>query len=234
MKMSSSTIFHKARNLLIKEHAPLVKAGPSTIAGRGVFAMTTIPKHQVVALYPGIYSPPLPHFLQMPLEDSIIPTAALYLANEISPAGVHVEENAYILNLPIGGFLDGACLTGARDRPLDENPSACGHLINHSANAANVEFESFVWSDVVGDSLSDHTLHELPNERRQDGTPWYSDGVRIVRFPNADDLVRQYPHAVGGAAFVTKTQIARGEELLLNYHLRKPYANWAREWYTRS
>ena len=215
-------MLQKIRNILIKEHAPFVKAGPSAIAGRGVIATTTIPKDQVVALYPGIYSPPLPQFLQMPFDDSVLPTADLYLANKISPAGIHVEENAYILNLSIGGFLDGACLTSARGRPLDENPSACGHLINHSAYAANVEFESFIWSEVVGDSFGDHTLHDLPNERRQDGTPWYSEEDRIVRFPKSDDGVQQYPHAVGGAVCVTKAPIDRGEELLLNYQLRKP------------
>ena len=234
MNMSNSSILLKVRNLLVKDHAPFVKEGPSTIAGRGVFATTTIPKDQVVALYPRIYSPPLPHFLQMPFDDSVIPTTELYLANKISPAGIRVEDNAYILNLPVGGFLDGACLTSARGRPLDENPSACGPFINHSANTSNVDFISFVWSDVVGDSLGDTILHDLPNERRQDGTPWYSDGHHIVRFPESDDLVQQYPHTVSGAVFVTKAVIDQGEELFLNYKLRKPYPNWAREWYTGS
>lgn len=146
-----------------------------------------------------------------------------------------MEENAYILNLQhrVGGFLDGACLTSARGRPLDENPSACGHLINHSANAANVEFESFVWSDVVFDSFlnDDPTLYDVPNERRQDGTPWYADGGSVVRFLNSDDMIQQNLLSVGGAAFVTIREIQQGEELFLNYLLRKPYPVWARGWY---
>ena len=190
----------------------------------------------MVALYPGIYTPPLPHFFEMSVDDSHVPIADLDLANTISPCGIHVEENAYILNLQhrVGGFLDGACLTSARGRPLDENPSACGHLINHSAVAANVEFESFVWSDIVFDSSGDPTQYDVPNERRQDGTPWYTDGDRTVLFPNPDDLVQQNLHAVSGAAFVTVRDIYQGEELFLNYLLRKPYPPWARGWYTGS
>ena len=236
MSMASSTIFRKIRNLLVKGHSPFIESGPSTIAGRGIFALTTIPKHEVVALYPGIYTPPLPHFLEMPVGDSNFPVADLYLANKISPSGIHVEENAYILNLQhhVGGFLDGACLTSARGRPLDENPSARGHLINHSNIAANVEFESFVWSDIVLDSSCDPTLYAVPNERRQDGTPWYADGDRLVRFLNPDDLIQRNLHAVGGAAFLTKRVIHQGEELFLDYLLRKPYPEWARGWYTGS
>ena len=59
-----------------------------------------------------------------------------------------MEENAYILNLQlVGGYLDGESLT--KGRPLDANPSACGHLINHSLTLSNVDFESFVWSDMI-------------------------------------------------------------------------------------
>lgn len=238
------------RNLLTKAHIPLVKSGPSLIAGRGVFALTNIEPNHVVALYPGIYTPPHPQlFMNMSISDDYYHADEELLllttsnTNLVSPSGMHVEQNAYILNLSmIGGYLDGACLTGVqnrrRRRPLDMNPSACGQLINHSASYANVEFQSFRWSDIVPD-FDDHDsnhdtnelMYDLPNERRQDGSPWYMEGDRMVRFPNADETIQRNLHAVGGAAFVTTRRIVGGEELLLNYRLRKPYPKWAKDWY---
>jgi hypothetical protein len=235
------------RNLLTKAHIPYVKSGPSLIAGRGVFASTNIEPNHVVALYPGIYTPPHPHlFLKNSISDDyfysdeeLVLLTSNTTGSFVSPSGRDVEQNAYILNLSmIGGYLDGACLTGVKNRrPLDINPSACGHLINHSATLANVEFQCFRWSDIVPefdddiDYDSHELMYDLPNERRQDGSPWYIDGDRLVRFPNADETIPRNLHAVGGAAFVTTRRIAVGEELLLNYRLRKPYPGWAKDWY---
>jgi hypothetical protein len=232
------------RHLLSKAHIPVVKSGPSLIAGTGVFASTNIEHDQVVALYPGIYTPPHPHFLEPSISDGFSSDVELlnpqWLRQSIlcvSPSGQNVDQNAYILNLSmIGGYLDGACLTGANNQqPLDSNPSACGQYINHHATA-NVEFQCFRWSDIVPDwdNNNDDTnelMYDLPNERRQDGSPWYMDGDRMVRFPNADETIPRNLHAVGGAAFVTTRRVAIGEELLLNYRLRKPYPDWAKDWY---
>jgi hypothetical protein len=225
--MTSCQLPHKIRQLLTKTHTPFVQSGPSLIAGKGVFALTTIEKDQVVALYPGIYTPPLPRFLATPLDDCSV--MSYYLANKVSPTGSAVEENAYILNLQlVGGYLDGESLT--KGRPLDANPSACGHLINHSPTLSNVDFESFVWSDMI--LAADDELYQIPNERRQDGTPWYLEGERIIRFPSPENSIEENFHTVCGAAFVTRRQIDEGEELFLNYRLRKPFPTWAQDWYT--
>ena len=252
---TTTGLFHQIGHLLLWNHTPLVKSGPSKIAGNGVFALVTIPENQVIALYPGVFTPPNPisSRANMPLEDCFSPVQELYLANKTSPAGIAVEDNAYILNLSRpGGYLDGACLSSPPDgRKLDLNPSACGHLINHSAISANVEYESFSW-DMVLATLADHDnnylsrikddacLHDLPNANRQDGSAWYADQDQVVRFPNPDELCssirtnhsQEHRFFLGGAAFITTRTVDQGEEILLNYRLRKPYPAWARDWYT--
>lgn len=75
----------------------------------------------VMCLYPGIYSPGIPiHAVG----------CAEYLANQY---GSDIEENAYIMNLTCGGYIDGRALDSQYDKEaLDSNPSACGHMINHA------------------------------------------------------------------------------------------------------
>jgi hypothetical protein len=242
-----------------------VEIRPSSIpsSGYGVYAQTHLECGQMVALYPGVYTPPTwnrIHWNQHPgwsrmgysswidfygEEEEKEKELYSYLANQISPSGVPVEENAYILNLQnVGGYLDGNCLTVPiasasscsseilNVRKLDENPSACGHLVNHSSDRFNVAFESFLWDDILLDDIKDDpNYYKIPNVLRQDGTPWYFNGEKIVYFEKHDETTsRNYP-PLGGAVLITQCDVEKNEELLVHYRLKKPYPKWAKDWY---
>ena len=266
--------------LLSKNHDPLVEVRTSSVAdvaaGRGVFATTRLEQDVAVALYPGVYTPPLPrHLSAIPSSSSsssLDDTTAVYLGNRTSPSGLAVEENAYLLSLQAagGGYLDGLALerscfdgfggegssttTPSPPAPsMDSNPSACGQLINHSSVETNVEVETFLWHEMInlaaetkkhhgsgdddnegsGDEENDNATYPLPNERRQDGTPWYHDGEALIRFDRTSAALpfSNVGGAIGGAALVTSRVVEQGEELFLNYKLQKPYPAWAETWY---
>jgi hypothetical protein len=209
------------RRLLSRSHTPRTELRGSSIqeAGRGVFAVESVGAGEVLCLYAGIHTPALP----LGANESLV-----YLGNNVAPSGVVPDENAYILNLQHvgGGYLDGLALT-TEDRKLDENPSACGHYINHSSNQANVQVLSFAWSDVLNEDneFDQEHLYPLPNSVRADGSPRYLDTY-------ADTIVEcggAGPNA--GAAFCAKDNIEAGDELLLNYGLLSPLPSWAADWY---
>jgi hypothetical protein len=209
------------RRLLSRSHTPRTELRGSSIqeAGRGVFAVESVGAGEILCLYAGIHTPALP----LGANDSLV-----YLGNNVAPSGLVPDENAYILNLHHvgGGYLDGLALT-TEDRRLDENPSACGHCINHSSSQANVQVLSFAWSDVLdGDNEFDQeNTYPLPNIVRADGSPRYLDTY-------ADTIVGcsgMGPNA--GAAFCAEDNIEAGDELLLNYGLLSPLPSWAADWY---
>jgi hypothetical protein len=224
-----------------RHHAPLVEVRSSNIpgAGLGVFVKRPIEKGRVTCLYPGIYTPGLPkHAAES--EDS------MNLADAMPPSDGNMEDNAYILNLNLpGGYIDGAALTGIDrwsldGRRLDENPSACGHLVNHSSTAANVEVVSFQWREVLDEiDYNEKNLVACPNELRADGSPWYLDGFtgNIVPFPSPADVRRaegtqSVEPILFGAAFCSQEDLIVGTEVLLDYQLKgPPYPSWAEEWY---
>jgi hypothetical protein len=209
------------RRLLLRSHTPRTELGGSSIhgAGRGVFAVESVGAGEILCLYAGIHTPALP----LGANDSLV-----HLGNNVAPSGVVPDENAYILNLHHvgGGYLDGLALT-TEDRRLDENPSACGHCVNHSSKQANVQVVSFAWSDVLNEDndLEHEHLYPLPNIVRADGSPWFLDtGTEtIVGYGGAG------PNA--GAAFCAEIDIEAGDELLLNYGLLPPLPSWAVDWY---
>jgi hypothetical protein len=215
----SSQHAKSVRWLLSRSHTPRAETRGSSIhgAGQGVFAVETVGVGEIICLYAGIHAPSLP----IGVNDSLV-----YLGNNVTPSGVVPEENAYILNLQHvgGGYLDGLALT-TEGRRLDENPSACGHCINHSSTQANVQVISFAWTDVLNEDKDKEHLYPLPNTVRSDGSPWYldSDIDTIVRYKGAG------PNA--GATFCAKESIEAGDELLLNYGLHPPLASWAVDWY---
>jgi hypothetical protein len=250
------------RSLLSVVHTPRVEIKLSSIAtGYGVFARTPLMAGQVVCLYPGVYTPPpyyATHFgrygwRMVGEEDASILPEESYLANRISPSGLPVEENAYILNLQtVGGYLDGNCRKVSTasfidstnknqaqynnvlsmERNLDENPSACGHLVNHSSDAFNVAFESFLWNDsILGYNDECEKYYKIPNAIRQDGSPWYFDGERIVYFERLDEKTFRNYTPLGGAVLVTQRDVEQNEELLVDYKLKRPYPKWAKDWY---
>ena len=101
--MSKGRINDQIRNLLKRNHEPIVEVCNSSIsgAGNGVFSRQCInDTPRVMCLYPGIYTP------GMPLH------ATKYLANQVPPSfhrgGPGMHENAYIMNLQsCGGYIDG-------------------------------------------------------------------------------------------------------------------------------
>jgi hypothetical protein len=210
------------RRLLSRSHTPRTELRGSSIqeAGRGVFAVKSVGAGEILCLYAGIHTPALPPGAN----DSLV-----YLGNNMAPSGVVPDENAYILNLQHvgGGYLDGLALT-TEERRLDENPSACGHCVNHSLSQANVQVNSFAWSDVLNEDkheFDQEHLYPLPNIVRADGSPRYLD-------TGADTIVKcggVGPNA--GAAFCAKDNIEAGDELLLNYGLLSPLPSWAADWY---
>lgn len=136
------------------------------IRGRGVFSKQSISTEDlpmVMCLYPGIYTPGLPiHML-----GAASSCSAVYLANKSPPSnyGTDINDNAYIMNLSCGGYIDGYALNCQRrevtnNYVLNSNPSACGHLINHHSVRNNVEVHSFVWDDILLDDERYDTIRQ--------------------------------------------------------------------------
>jgi len=167
-------IHEQIRNLLKRNHKPLVQVGKSNIfgAGSGVFSRQCIDSTMlptVMCLYPGIYTPGMP------------PYATEYLANLVPPSGPDMQDNAYIMNLQsCGGYIDGLALNSQYyttnhhhhhdAKKLNANHSACGHLINHHARNYNTLVYSFSWSEVLKYYCSTkEDYFPLPNEIRSDG-----------------------------------------------------------------
>ena len=251
----TKSFIKQIRYLLKKSHVPRVYVGTSRItgAGNGVFWKgkaihgNDAGRPLLLCLYPGIYTPGIHHNLVSQEMSSII-----YLAKELPPSGIPFPENAFIINLlETGGYLDGCALTAPSHRGrrrLDENPSACGHIINHDADKANVEVVSFVWRDILNglnfsvdghSSLSTH--FELPNALRFDGSSWYLDESegKIKYFPthttdgnNPSSVLLEERFLCGAAVVLRPTcTLNHDDELLMNYCLKRPYPNWALSWY---
>jgi hypothetical protein len=221
----------QVRHLLEKSRYPSVEVKKSCLsgAGRGVFSRLSVSDEMlpmVACLYPGIYTPGIPHVDSAEIGND-------YLADQIPPSQIPFENNEYIMNLQDkGGYVDGSSLENCNGRRLDTNPSACGHFVNHDACNANTYFVSFAWDYLlVGFDLRHGTINTnlfaLPNDLRRDGSPWYFDGT-IHRFENLDK--EPLPSVCGGAIVISKP-LDSGDELLLDYGLRKPYPSWAKDWY---
>ncbi len=233
------------QKLLRRPHDTRVSVRPSSIlgAGSGVYATHSFDPGHVACLYPGVYTPPLPPAV-LPIEEY----RHTYLAGQRTPSGVLAEQNAYILNLKdVGGYLDGLALMNSastKDKPKNntttsppqhENPSACGHLVNHShASKVNVRVVSFFWKDVFRLVAfdGDDDYYAVPNQVRMDGSPWYYCPMEenIVWFQQGLDA--NSSERACGAAMVAFKPIATGDELYLDYGLVQPYPDWAKEWYT--
>ncbi|CAB9517602.1 expressed unknown protein [Seminavis robusta] len=217
--------------LLRRDHTPVVKVAPSQIApdaGDGVFVSMPQSKSLTpLCLYPGIYTPGLPH---RAADEEIV-----YMANDLlPPSGISNEDNAYILNLSeLGGYMDGLALGGHSKNRLDENPVACAHMINHSSQLANAKIEPFYWEDVFREGGEERCdtghLYGKPNEMRNDNSPWYFDGLenKLYRFRDSDTQVSL---CCGVAVFATQP-LQAGQELLLDYKLNHPLPSWAESWY---
>ena len=127
---------------------------------------------------------------------------------------------------------------------LDENPSACGHKVNHSTRRANVSVIPFFWKDVFPENepKDGFKTSYLPNILRNDGSPWYHDGynntIRYFSAASAQEKIIVQPQQHSsfllccGAAICSLRTLQPGEEIFLDYGLRRPYPSWARDWYS--
>ena len=205
---------------------------------RGVFSKQNVSSNElpkVMCLYPGIYTPVIPLHAMGNAE---------YLANNLAPSFEgDISENAYILNLACGGYIDGLALNSqyVKHATLDCNPSACGHLVNHDAIRNNVEVHSFSWEELTdgqdtttsaSNTTKGNNNFPLPNELRADGSPWYFDTSldKMVAFPRHDEDPLPQSTLCGAALVLTKP-VFEGDELLIDYGLKEPYPKWAKDWY---
>lgn len=185
-----------------------------------------------------------------------------FLGSSTSPSGIDPEINEYLINVGAtigsGGYIDGLALQVMDDdkyhdnnnhRRLDENPSACGHYINHSSLSDNVIPISFVWSDICSQKyLSkplalnritsnddiDALFFKLPNVIRSDNSPRYHICIDYWNDPSIDDESTVYYTGEGencGIVFCAKQDIEPNTELFFNYRLGSPPPLWAKDWY---
>jgi hypothetical protein len=154
-----------------------------------------------------------------------------FLGSLTTPSGIPTEENAYVLNLAeTGGYIDGRALLDPDGRRLDENPSACGHLLNHNVDQANVRVVSFLWKDLLEGTpaVDSKEYFSLPNVVRSDGALRYRLGSEMVYYHNKDSP------ACAGAVFCATTNIKTGQEFFLDYGLlQRPLPSWASDWYEK-
>ena len=235
--------------LLRQEHQPRVQVLPSQIlgAGSGVYATQPLLPGQVACLYPGVFTPPLPPSITTTTA-AVDAAECMYLAGQSPPSGVLPEQNAYILNLKdVGGYLDGLAevskdcsddssqpsTSKTLSPPQHDNPSACGHMVNHNSNSrANVRVVSFFWKDVfqLMPVQSIEECYSLPNRMRNDKYPWYYD-PRDGKVVYGNDTTYRNDEKVCGAAMIVQKPIGIGYELFLDYGLLQPYPSWAKDWY---
>ena len=232
--------------LLRRDHQPRVQVLPSQIlgAGSGVYATQGLLPGQVACLYPGVFTPPLP-----PIITAVDAAEGMhYLAGQLPPSGFVPEQNAYILNLKdVGGYLDGLAEVSKEcnddsdqpststtpSPPEHDNPSACGHMVNHNPSTrANVSVVSFFWKHVFQlipvESIEE--CYSLPNRMRNDKYPWYYD-PRYGEVVYGNDTPDGIDENVCGAAMIVQKPIGIGNELFLDYGLLQPYPSWAKDWY---
>ena len=168
-----------------------------------------------------------------------------FLGGTITPSGLHSDDNAYIMNIqtPTGGYIDGWALeigivpsstSFSREiRRLDENPSCCAHLVNHSLARSNVEVFPFLWTDILMQNYFSNDMFDLPNVLRRDGFPWYFANSEIVYYGDihASSTSSTSAELICGAALFAKSHITKDSELFLDYQLQEPLPLWATKWY---
>lgn len=180
----------------------------------GVFVRGVIKKGEVVALYPGIYYPPLPLYALGVTDGSCGESANLVR---------HMwEDNVYCINLPdIGGYIDGD-LDNKKSMIESPSPYAVGHKINHpdKFNIPNVSTFEFLWRDAFdcgkgcGGMSFDTFLSFSPN--KMGVGPWFVDPTthEVITIENAPTKP-----PLPGLALIALENIEDGKELFLDYQL---------------
>jgi hypothetical protein len=165
--------------------------------------------------------------------------AVTVLTPNVSSNGIDKERTNYTDDGVVNGDDvnqdgDKVELSRTQERRLDENPSACGHFINHSPEP-NVSVHPFVWKDIFPDYQPGSTYtYDLPNISRTDG------GIRYIIYNGSEMIFYDVDEpsfkvdGVCGAVICADTDIAAGKEIMRDYELEEPLPDWAKDWYVFS
>jgi hypothetical protein len=206
----------------------------SSIPGsnKGVFLSGCAKKGTILALYPGIYYPPLPI--------CAVGSADGSFSNSVSDVRHMGQTNEYIIHLnQSGGYLDGKDI-----EKHTTNPFAVAQMVNHPSPSfhPNVISFDFHWEDVYNlcsssgrldqknliQSYSEY-LNILPN--RFGSGPWYvdssTDEVILINDGSGGGEAGPPCH-LAGLAYMALEDIQDGVELFFDYK----YPSHARpSWY---
>ena len=183
-------------------------------ANKGVFVRGHVTKGDVVALYPGVYYPPVPVYAVGAADGSYCETACL--------ARHMWDDSMYCIDLSdIGGYIDGKNIT---EEFSSLSSFAVGQMINHPnpLQHPNVTPFDFHWEDVYNarniDNNYDITLEEYLGKVpvKLGRGPWFIDPIthEVVNIGEGSSDI-QLP----GLAMVAKEDICDGSELFLDYKL---------------
>ncbi len=193
--------------------------------GDGLFLTGTAKLGDVVALYPGHYTPPPPLWAVSSDGPGVITCPPL--DGDTGSFDSALGDNSYCMHVyPFGGFLD--AVDGRRFAAI--HPFALGHLANHpeAGQPPTVAAVAFLWRDVAliqdRSARADmQTLYPVPNEMKAGF--WFLD-------PDTGETIDLVPtvhsELLCGCALVALTDLGGGgeEEITLDYALQPPFPPW--------
>lgn len=241
-------LFRRDRDRDHHRPSPPVEVRRSRVpdAGHGLFSTRRIARGELVAVYAGVYTPPVP---------PVTPGADGF--SVLIPRAVPGDDGRYVVHLSSGGYLDGA-EHAARAR-IRADAGACAGwgvaaLANHPPEnrAPNVEAVEVRWEDVprgAGETLDEPGNGDEPGDASEDerlgrlggrrlvasadtcaslnpttSATWYVDGA-------TGEAAKVPPSAPArGLAFVARRAVAAGEEVFFDYRLDPGDAELP-EWY---
>jgi hypothetical protein len=203
----------------------------SSIPGsnQGVFLSGSVKKGTIVALYPGLYYPPLPVCAIGSIDGEI--------SLPVTDLKQRIEDGTseYIIHLNnSGGYLDGNPLLAfdvSDTNTPPPNPYAVAHMVNHPSPSfhPNVISLDFLWRDLythcapqLSSSFEEYSKI-VPN--RFGSGPWYVDSSTGEVMMINDGTI---PCHLAGLAYMALEDIDDSQELFFDY--RYP-TNARPEWY---
>lgn len=198
-----------------EHHSFSLSVQTSSIPGsnNGVVLSGYAKKGTILALYPGLYYPPLPLCAVGNADGNYC-----YSATDMRQMW---QTNAYLIHLnQLGGYLDG------KDFDKQSNPFAVAQMVNHPSPSfhPNVISLDFRWEDVYNlcsERLGNKNLFQsysqylqlLPN--RFGSGPWYVDSSTDEVVMIGDE--RGPPCHLAGLAYMALEDIQDGVELFFDY-----------------